>query len=71
MGIRIVIEECEHLSKALRRLKKLLSQEGIRYAEYRHQHRLKPCEERRRRRGNAKIKACRAAYLRRRELGLQ
>jgi ribosomal protein S21 len=70
MGVRIVAEEGELLGRALRRHKKLLVQHGILYAYYRHRHRLKPCEERRRKRGNAKINAYRAEH-RRRELGLE
>jgi ribosomal protein S21 len=71
MGVKIVVREGELLGQALRRHKKLVWQNGIMYAYYRHRYRLKPCEERRRKRGNAKLNAIRAERRRRRELGLK
>jgi len=65
------IREDEPLSKQLRQFKRLLERAGVPHQLYRHRYRLKPCEERRRKRGNAKLSACRAEYRKRIELGLQ
>ena len=71
MGVRIEVGEGEPIGKALRRFKQLVERAGIRYQWGRHRFRLKPCEERRHKRGNKKIRACQAARRKRRELGLE
>jgi ribosomal protein S21 len=69
MGVRIEVGEGQPLGKVLREFKRMLEREGFRYQWYKHQYRLKPCEERRRERGNKKLHARRAALLKRLELG--
>jgi ribosomal protein S21 len=64
------IREVEPLSKQLRLFKKLLERSGAPWEVYKHRYRLKPCEERRRKLGNAKINARKAAYRKRRQLGI-
>jgi ribosomal protein S21 len=71
MGVRIEVRDGETIGKALRRLKKLVSNAGITWELHRHKYRLKPCEERRRKRGIAKVRACIAARNIRWKLGIE
>lgn len=71
VGVKIVVGEGEPLSKALRRLKKLVDQQKPRYPRRRELHYLKPSEVRRRKRNNAKLIARREEYWHRVTLGIE
>ena len=65
VGVKVVVGDGEPLSKALRRLKKLLDQQKPRYPRRREVYYLKPSEVRRRKRNNAKLIAGQNEFWRR------
>jgi ribosomal protein S21 len=72
MGVRVVIGEDEHIVVALRRLKKLVSQHGtFYYLRKRQTKHVTPSAARRWQKRAAKDRACKAAFKRRRELGIE
>jgi small subunit ribosomal protein S21 len=71
MGVRVEVRKDETIGSALRRFKRLVDKAGIEWALYQHYYYRKPCEERRRKRGNAKRTACREGFRRRIVLGIK
>jgi ribosomal protein S21 len=57
MGVRVEVGEGESLASALRRFRKYVRSANVMHDHHRHAEFSKRCEERRRRKGNAKLRA--------------